>query len=194
METMRVVFLIFVLIHALIHIMAFLKAFELAELKEFTNPVSKPLGLIWFTAFIILSAAGIFYFFNNPYWWVLGLIGAVLSQILIFQFWPEAKYGTIPNVLILLVAIIACSQFYLDKNIQKEISYILDESVIQKNKIIRKDMLVDLPSPVQNWMENCGIVGNPAIGEVQMGSHRRQFSKSYLILQWYLRFRYFYLQ
>ena len=165
---MRIVFLIFILIHALIHIMAFLKAFELAELKEFTSPVSKPMGLIWFAAFIILSAAAIFHFFNNPYWWVLGLIGAVLSQILIFQFWSEAKYGTIPNVLILLVAIIACFQFYLDKSIQKEISYVLDESVIPKSKIISKDMLVDLPSPVQNWLENCGIMGKPAIGNVQM--------------------------
>ncbi|SMD45926.1 hypothetical protein SAMN00777080_4599 [Aquiflexum balticum DSM 16537] len=165
---MRIVFLILILIHALIHIMAFLKAFELAELKDFTSPVSKPIGLIWFTSFIILSAAAVFYFFNTPYWWVLGLIGAVLSQILIFQFWSEAKYGTIPNVLILLVAIIACFQFYLDKSIQKEITYIFDESVTQNRKIIRKDMIVDLPSPVQNWLENCGIVGKPAIGNVQM--------------------------
>lgn len=168
LTAMKVLFLILVIIHALIHILAFLKAFDLAELKEFTNPVSKPLGIIWFITFLILTTAAVLYFFNSQYWWVFGLTGAVLSQVLIFQFWSEAKFGTIPNVLIMLVAIVAFSQFYFDKKIQKEVAYVLHESNNPKDKIISKDMLIGLPSPVQNWLENSGIVGKPAMRTVYM--------------------------
>jgi hypothetical protein len=167
-KTMRVVFLIVILIHALIHTMAFVKAFELAELKEFTNPVSKPMGLVWLSAFLLLAVAAILFLVKSPNWWIWGLTGVILSQILIFLFWPEAKFGTIPNIIILLVVIVAFAQFTFEKKIQEEIDYIQKESHIQNSKIITEDMLVDLPPPVRNWLEKSGIVGKPAIRKAHM--------------------------
>lgn len=167
-EDMRVVFLIIIVLHALIHTMAFVRAFDLAELKDFTNPVSKPLGLVWLSAFLILIVAAILFLTKNPYWWICGSIGAVLSQILIFLFWQEAKFGTLPNVIILLVAIVAFAQFNFEKKIQKEVAFILKESTTKSPKIITAEMLVDLPYPVRNWLEKSGIVGKPAIRTAHM--------------------------
>lgn len=165
---MRVVFLIMIVLHALIHTMAFVKAFDFAELKDFTNPVSKPLGLVWLSAFLILIVSAILFITKNPNWWVWGFAGAVVSQFLIFLFWQEAKFGTIPNFIILLVAFVALAQFNFEKKIQKEVALILKESKIKSPKIITSEMLVDLPFPVRNWMEKSGIIGKPAIRTAHM--------------------------
>ncbi|WP_373523986.1 DUF6544 family protein, partial [Aquiflexum sp.] len=165
---MKVLFIILILIHALIHILAFLKAFELAELKEFTLPVSKPMGLIWLLVLIIISISAILFLINHSNWWIWGIVGAVLSQILIFQFWSEAKFGSIPNLIIILVSIVAYAQFNFKQMVNQEIGFIQEESSIQDKKTITKEMIVDLPFPVRNWLDKSGIVGKPAIKIVQM--------------------------
>jgi hypothetical protein len=91
-----------------------------------------------------------------------------LSQILIFLFWQEAKFGSIPNVVILLVTIVAFAHSNFETKIQKEVAFILKESQIHNRNIITAEMLVDLPYPVRNWLEKSGIVGKPAIRTTYM--------------------------
>lgn len=165
---MKVLFLILFILHALIHLLAFLKAFELAELKEFTSPVSKPMGLIWLLTFALLILSSTLFLINHPNWWLWGIIGAILSQILIFQFWSEAKFGTIPNLIIIMVSIVAYAQFNFDKMVNKEIDFIQKESAIKDSNTITKEMLEDLPTPVRNWLEKSGVLGKSALKIVQM--------------------------
>jgi hypothetical protein len=165
---MKALFLILIILHALIHLLAFLKAFDLAELKEFTSPVSKPMGLIWLLTLVLLILASILFMINHPNWWIWGIIGAVISQILIFQFWQEAKFGSIPNLIIIAISILSYAQSGFDKMINKEIAFIQKESSIADNKIITKEMVEELPYPVKNWLEKSGVVGKPALKIVQM--------------------------
>lgn len=165
---MKVLFLILIIVHALIHILAFLKAFDLAELKEFTSPVSKPMGLIWLLTLVLLTLTAILFLINHPNWWIWGIIGAVLSQILIFQFWSEAKFGSIPNLVIILVSIVGYAQSNFEKMVNQEIAFIKKESSIQDKKTITSEMIVDLPYPIKNWLEKSGVVGKPSMGIVQM--------------------------
>ena len=53
---MRIIFLIIVILHGLIHLLGFVKGIGLKEVKELTLPISKPLGFIWLaSAFIFLA-------------------------------------------------------------------------------------------------------------------------------------------
>ncbi len=45
---MRILFLIIVLLHGLIHLLEFVKAFGFQEVKELTLSISKPIGIVRF--------------------------------------------------------------------------------------------------------------------------------------------------
>jgi hypothetical protein len=47
---MKIFFFLLILFHALIHLLGFLKGFQILELKEFTLSISKSMGLIWLGA------------------------------------------------------------------------------------------------------------------------------------------------
>jgi len=97
------------ILHGLIHLMGFVKAFNLAELKEITKDISRPMGLVWLAATLLFSAAGAALLLGVTLWWPVAIASMVLSQVVIVLHWKEAKWGTIANVLILagLILILA---------------------------------------------------------------------------------------
>lgn len=70
-----------------------------------SQPIAKPIRLLWFSACILFVIAGIFYLTDKTSWWILALIGLVISQIVIFTSWKDAKYGTIANLIILALVL-----------------------------------------------------------------------------------------
>lgn len=100
---MRTLFFIVILLHGAIHLMGFVKAFGLAEINELTMPISSIWGTLWLAACLIFTTSGILWFRNSDLWWIIGIIGVILSQILILAFWQDARFGTIPNLIILAV-------------------------------------------------------------------------------------------
>lgn len=46
-ENMKIVFVIILFIHGLIHFMGFAKAFHFGNLAQFTKDIPKPMGLLW---------------------------------------------------------------------------------------------------------------------------------------------------
>jgi hypothetical protein len=160
--------MIILLIHGLIHLLGFLKAFLLAELNELTNPVSKPLGLLWLLSALILVLSAVFIFLKNPLWWLFAIIGVLISQVLIILFWKDALYGTLPNILILTVSLIAWANFDFDKKIKSEVSSILEKVPKEIPLTISTEDISTLPEPVQKWLQVSGIIGKSAIQSVYM--------------------------
>jgi hypothetical protein len=102
---MKTAIIFIILLHALIHLMGFAKAFGLAEFSELTLPTNRVWGLIWLFTALILILSGVLWMFNVSSWWIPAIIGVILSQILVFAFWQDARFGTIPNIIILIVII-----------------------------------------------------------------------------------------
>jgi len=50
---LNIVFIIATMIHGLIHLMGFMKSFDLAKIPQLTANISKPVGLAWFVAFAL---------------------------------------------------------------------------------------------------------------------------------------------
>lgn len=156
---MRVLFMIILLIHVLIHLLGFMKAFMLAELSELTIPISKPLGLLWLLATLVFVFAGVMMFLKNPLWWLFPLVGVLISQILIIIFWKDSLYGTLPNILILLVSLIGFGHYNFEKKIKEEVSYILEKVPVGTSTPISLEDLSTLPVSVQTWLKSSGVVG-----------------------------------
>lgn len=108
---MRIAFIVIVGLHGLIHLLGFVKAFKLIELKALSQTISKPFGILWLIVFILFTLTAIQFAFKNNYWWLLAIVSVIVSQILIISFWKDTKFGTIPNLIILLITIIAYTNF-----------------------------------------------------------------------------------
>mgnify|MGYP003677477821 CR=1 FL=1 len=160
---MRIVFLVLILIHGLIHLLGFAKGFGLKEVKELTLPISKTMGLIWLIATLLFFIFCVLYFINHKYSWLIGFAAVITSQVLIILFWQDAKYGTLPNIAVLLVSLVAFGNYNFQKLIQLETSNILSQNIISSKRIVSKDDTKDLPKPVQNWLQQSGIIGKPFI-------------------------------
>ena len=105
----RIAFIIFVVLHGLIHLMGFVKAFNFAEISELNLPISKFMGIVWLSACLMFLGAMIQFYLEQDYWWLTSIIAIVLSQGLIFFSWQDAKFGTIANVIILIITVLTLS-------------------------------------------------------------------------------------
>jgi len=172
MTTMRVVFLIIVSLHGLIHLPGFVKGFGYKEVKELTLPISKPMGFVWLTATVLFLTYGILYLANTKYAWLVGLVAVTISQILIILLWKDARFGTIPNILILVVSIVSCGSYNFQKRVQQETNHLLSQNKIIEDKIINENDLKKLPEPVKNWLRNSGATGKPfiSVGKVMQNA------------------------
>lgn len=104
---MTTVFLILLIIHACLHLLGFLKAYDLAELKELSLPISRSRGFLWLLCTILFLAYAASYYLQIRFSWIPGLAAVMLSQILIINSWADAKFGTLPNLIILVVVLIS---------------------------------------------------------------------------------------
>ncbi|RIW17411.1 hypothetical protein D0X99_06700 [Algoriphagus lacus] len=160
---MKTAFFILVILHGLIHVIGFVKGYELREIKEFTLPISKPMGIAWLITCLFFLGYGLLFSISHRYAWVVGLAAVVLSQILIFLVWKDAKFGTLPNILILLVTLVSMGQFFFEKRVQEETDALLSQVNPSPTQPITEDELRDLPEPVKKWLHRSGMVGRPRL-------------------------------
>ncbi|MBK7427937.1 MAG: hypothetical protein IPI60_13380 [Saprospiraceae bacterium] len=160
---MRIFFLIIVILHALIHLAGFVKGFGLREIKELTLPISKPMGVFWLTACMLLIIYGISYFTNSRYAWLMGMIAVLISQILIIMFWKDAKFGTIPNLVILLVSIVSLGSHLLKNVYSDHVKNDFIENNTLSTDIVSENDITHLPEIVQKYLYYTQSVGREKI-------------------------------
>ena len=160
---MKILFLVIVVLHGIIHSFGFLKAFGISEFKELTLPISKPMGVIWLLAMILFLVYGVFYYFNLTYSWLIGLIAVILSQIIIFYFWKDAKFGTIANIIVLLVSFVGLGSFFLQREFESRVKQDFStNNDFPTGNLTEKDM-AHLPAIVQKYLYYTNSVGQPKI-------------------------------
>jgi hypothetical protein len=160
---MRILFVVIVIIHGLIHVLGFVKGFGLKEVKELSLPISKSAALVWLVAFILFLVYSLMFINNARYAWLAGLATAILSQILILFFWKDAKFGTIPNILIVLVSWVGAGAFM----IKNEFDHLVNNDFHQNNSastdIIAESDIAHLPGVVQKYLRYTRSFGQPKI-------------------------------
>ena len=165
---MRIALAIIISVHGAIHLFGFLKAFGVAEFNAITQPISKPVGMIWLTAVLLFAATLVLFLLQNMLWWAPGMAAVVVSQLLIIAYWQDAKFGTILNLVILASAIIAYSTYSFKKGVSEEIVQMATLSGNTDKTIVSKEMITNLPPTVQNWLVQSGAVGKERVQNVYL--------------------------
>ncbi|MCC6413161.1 MAG: hypothetical protein IT270_15975 [Saprospiraceae bacterium] len=117
---MRYALFFLIVFHGLIHLLGFFKAFRLAEVKQLLQPITPFQGTLWLLAFVFFGVAGALLLLKNGAWWMPAAAGILLSQMLVFQSWSDAKFGTAANVLILLALLPALGAWRFQGMVNKE--------------------------------------------------------------------------
>ena len=164
----KIIFLFIVIIHGLIHLMGFMKAFKLAEISQLIQRISRPSGILWLFSTLLFLAVAVLLLLKKEEWWMLAIVAIIASQILIVFSWQDAKYGTIPNIIILAAIILGFAVWNFNMQINREINTILSQSKVTEKTVITKQMLDSLPLPVQKWLNNSGIAGKEKIQSVYL--------------------------
>lgn len=160
---MRFVFAFLIFVHGLIHLMGFLKAFEFASMPQLKQNISKARGWLWLFAAILLTLTAILYVFKKDWWIFIAFLAIIRSQVLILMTWKDAKFGTIPNVIILLIIISAYGNYRFNKNVNYETQLLLEGVSVQNKSIITNENVQHLPDIVQKWMQQSGVLGKEKI-------------------------------
>lgn len=156
---MKTALLILLVVHGLIHGMGFAKAFGLAEVSELTQNISRPHGVAWLLAGLLFLVTAFLFFMKNEWWWAVGIAAVVVSQVLIFAYWRDAKFGTVANLLVLLPVLVGLFTWKFNRQIESEAISILSKPNDRKAFPIDEDDFYELPYPVQFWLDESEVIG-----------------------------------
>ena len=160
---MKTVFIVVLLLHGLIHFLGFLKGFGLAEIKQLEISISRGMAVLWLLAGLCIALFGILSLQTSDYAWILGLVAIALSQLVIISAWSEARFGTIPNLMMLVAIIIGFGQWSFKKQISRETTEIIDSVTGLERSIVDDAQLAVLPKAVQAWYEASGAANKPKV-------------------------------
>ncbi len=141
-------------VHALIHSLGFLQAFNLTKATPLSSPTPPLLGLIWLLASFLLLVTIVLWVRQASAWWIIGAGALILSQSLIIIAWSDAKFGSLPNILLLVVLVLGVAKRALRV-----------ENELTRNQLIAAaqptdslpTIAKDLPASVKNWLRNSGV-------------------------------------
>jgi hypothetical protein len=157
---MRVLLAILLAVHGLIHLMGFAKAFGLAKLPQLAQPISRPWGVAWLAAAILLTATAIAVLAAPRWWWAPGVVALVISQAVIASSWNDARYGTIANA-ILLVGVVLGFLSQGPVSLRAEYDREVERVLARRAPVlpISEADLARLPDPVRRYLQVSGAAG-----------------------------------
>jgi hypothetical protein len=161
--------------HGLIHFLGFAKAFQLADLPQLTQPISPLAGALWFgSALLFLAAAGSLSISARPRWWAIAACALVISLVVIFISWNDAKFGLLPNLAV-LAAIVFGFLTQGPTSLRAEYDRDTDRGLARpvESRPITEADLAHLPEPVQRYLRTSGVVGLPRVHNFYARMHGR---------------------
>lgn len=163
---MRYAYIFIMVIHGLIHLIGWFKAMGWAENSPISAPISKSVGGFWALAAILLVSYVVIYGLKMPESWMLGLAALLLSQTLIIMYWADARYGTIINVMLLIVVLFSCGEWQFQRQARQA-----EKSLMEglSKPIHNLSDTAHLPPPVKKWIARSGVLDKPRMthGEIR---------------------------
>jgi hypothetical protein len=171
---MRLSFAIMLVIHGLIHLLGFAKAFNLAELPQLTRPIAAPIGVTWLVAALLfLLTAGALFVWPR-WWWATGVVAVAVSMAVIIPSWTDAKFGALANVIVLAGVVVGFGvhgPFGLRAAYEQEVSLPLGSAAL--GVVVTDADVAHLPVLVQRYLRTSGVIGQPRVHNFRVRLHGR---------------------
>ena len=161
---MRTLLFFVIVVHGLIHLLGFVKAFRLAPVSQLAQDISRPAGLFWLLAAALFLVAGALLIARNDSWWIPAAVAVAISQVLVIAAWGDARFGTVANVIVLL-ALVPALAGTLPGSFSREFERAAREGLRRtaEPSAVTEGDLARLPEPVRKYLRYCGAVGRPRV-------------------------------
>lgn len=157
-----------ILVHGLIHFIGFAKAFNYGNITQITREISKPFGMLWLATAFLFIAATILFLLKKDAWLFFGLTVVIISQILIFTVWNDAKFGTIANTLILAAIVLNWGSYRFEQGYKNDVKENLQRTNKLKTDLLTVQDLQSLPAPVQRYLRYVGALNKPKVKNMRI--------------------------
>lgn len=148
--------------------MGFVKGFNIAEVKQLTQSISKTSGIFWIITAALFVFTGLMLVMKNNYWWLFGITAIVISQILIVMHWQDAKFGSIANVIILITCITGYAQWNFSHKFRTDVNDGFKQTENVQPSILTESDMEHLPEPVKRYLRYTGSVGKPKVSNFKI--------------------------
>jgi hypothetical protein len=164
---MKAVLFFIIVIHGLIHLLGFLKATRLVRVPQLSSDIPESAGILWLLATALFLIAG-FLFLRTEQWWIVAAPAVMLSQTLVMASWSDAKFGTLPNLVVILAIVPFFADARPDSLPRRYEAAVLDglERPLPAPLLVERD-LAPLPAPVQRYLRYSGALGKPRVWNVR---------------------------
>lgn len=176
MTIAKICFGLLIVIHGAIHLMGFFKAMGSDTFSPIKTPISFPLGLLWLFSCVLFLLAGFFLLVNRDSWPLLLLVAAVLSQLLIISVWKDARFGSLANLLIVLISLPAWGTFRQARQVSLEQAEFLKKAQPSTSEVLTEVDLQNLPTCVKRWLRYSNVIGKSRASVVSI--HQKGLMKT----------------
>ncbi len=164
-------------LHGMLHLIGFAQEWNTRfsdKAAELAANSSRLAGICWLAAALLFIAAALCYLFRRDWFWIPAAVALVLSQALILAYWSEAKYGTVINMVLLVIVAVSAAAMRFNRAAMRDVETLLSKSGA-KEILITAESIDSLPLNVQRWLLRSGVVDRKtpnAIRVVQKGELR----------------------
>ena len=167
-------FAIFLVLHGLLHLLGFAKAFGIAALPELTQRISPTLGLVWLVAAALFCTTAVATFVWPRVWWAIGACAIVVSMCAILPSWRDAKFGALANLVAGVGVVFGfLAQGPTSLRAQHDRDGVQRVARVRSPQIIGDADLATLPRPIQKYLRVVGVVGHPRVHNFRVRMHGR---------------------
>ncbi len=160
---MKTAFIVLILAHGLLHLIGAVKGLGLVDVQQISLPVSRTTGIVWLAACVLFSAYCVALIVNDQFAWTIGLAAVVVSQVLIVMYWGDARFGTVPNILVILVSAVAIGTMCFKRTIADDTERLIGLHRSGEERLLRVEDVSALPDPVKRWLERSGALNRPRV-------------------------------
>ena len=161
-QMIRAFFAAFLVLHGLIHLIGFSKAFGFVAVPQLGQPISRVEGLVWLVATGLFVASAVALYASPRRFWMVGAAALVLSQTLICGSWRDAKFGTVAS----LVVLVGVSYGFLSRGPWSFRATFENDAWTglarrSPQPLVTEADLAPLPEPVRRYLRAAGVVVEP---------------------------------
>ncbi len=155
-------------LHGLVHLVGFTNAFQWSAATVISRPITRMEGLGWLNATVLFIISGSLALSSSRLWPLFAIAAVLLSQLLIFTVWKDAKLGTLANLIITIVAIISFANYSFQQMAEKEATLLLTKAVKADSADKAPKGLNELPPLVMAWLKKSGALDHETITSIRL--------------------------
>jgi len=156
---LRVLLAVLLMFHGMVHFTGLARAFLPAHVPIFKTYINKSTGLDWALAGTFFVLSGLLLLLNNEYWWGVGGIAILISQVLIVFNWHDARFGTVANVILAIAVYIGMTMWDFQVRYITAVERTDEQVLTLPEQHIGEQDLALFVQPAQRNFRTVGVVG-----------------------------------